>query len=119
MNVIGGQELTHLKLLPGEEIRTPLIVLQFWQGGWVRSQNIWRRWMIAHNLPRPGGKLPPPFTSVCLGLNQSEQTEKEGIDFICAARCPFGLLVDGCRLAAAKHGRWQEPLVRWLSWLAP
>lgn len=80
MNIIGGQELTHLKLLPGEEIRTPLVVLQFWQGDWGRSQNIWRRWMITHNLPRPGGKLPVPFTSVCLGLNQSEQTEKEGID---------------------------------------
>jgi alpha-galactosidase len=57
-----GQELTHLKLLPDEEIRTPLSVLQFWKGGdWIRSQNIWRRWMIAHNLPRPGGKLPSPM----------------------------------------------------------
>jgi alpha-galactosidase len=55
-----GQELTHLKLLPGEEIRSPLIVLQFWQGDRDRSQNIWRRWMIAYNLPRPGGRLPPP-----------------------------------------------------------
>jgi hypothetical protein len=25
----------------------------FWQGGdTVRAQNLWRRWMIAHNLPR-------------------------------------------------------------------
>jgi len=57
-----GQELTHLKLLPNEEIRTPLSVLQFWKGGdWIRSQSIWRRWMIAHNLPRPGGKLPSPM----------------------------------------------------------
>jgi alpha-galactosidase len=57
-----GQELTHFKLLPDEEIRTPLSVLQFWKGGdWIRSQNIWRRWMIAHNLPRPGGKLPSPM----------------------------------------------------------
>jgi alpha-galactosidase len=80
MNIVGGQELTRVKLMPGEEIRTPLVVLQFWQGDWGRSQNIWRRWMIAHNLPRPGGKLPRPFTPVCLGLNQSEQTEKEGID---------------------------------------
>jgi alpha-galactosidase len=39
-----GQELTHFKLHPDEEVRTPLIVLQFWQGGdWIRSQNIWRR----------------------------------------------------------------------------
>ncbi len=51
LNITGGQELTHLKLLPGEEIRTPLVVLQFWRGDWVRSQNLWRRWMVAHNLP--------------------------------------------------------------------
>ncbi|MCX6927678.1 MAG: alpha-galactosidase [Verrucomicrobia bacterium] len=57
-----GQERTHFKLLAGEEVRTPLSVLQFWKGGdWIRSQNIWRRWIIAHNLPRPGGKLPTPM----------------------------------------------------------
>lgn len=51
-----GQEKTHFALDPGEEARTPLVVLQFWQGDWLRSQNIWRRWMIAHNMPRPGGR---------------------------------------------------------------
>jgi alpha-galactosidase len=50
-----GQELTRLKLRPGEEIRSPLIVLQFWRGDWIRSQNIWRRWMLAHNTPRVAG----------------------------------------------------------------
>jgi alpha-galactosidase len=60
LRVVAGQELVHLKLLPGEEIRSPLIVLQFWRGGdWLRAQNIWRRWFIAHSLRRPGGKLPP------------------------------------------------------------
>ncbi len=55
-----GQELIRCKLLPGEEIRTPLIALQFWNGGdWLRAQNVWRRWFIAHNLRKPGGKLPP------------------------------------------------------------
>ena len=63
LHVHAGQELTRLKLLPGEEIRTPLVVLQFWKGDRLRSQNIWRRWMLAHNVPRPGGKLPPLFLS--------------------------------------------------------
>ena len=27
-----GQEVTHLRLQPGEEIRTPLVVLQFYNG---------------------------------------------------------------------------------------
>jgi alpha-galactosidase len=55
-----GQELTHFKLLPGEEVRSPRIILMFWRGDWRRSQNLWRRWMMAHNMPRPGGHLPPP-----------------------------------------------------------
>jgi alpha-galactosidase len=60
IRVVAGQELTRFKLLPGEEVRTPLIALLFWQGDRVRSQNFWRRWMMAHSMPRPGGKLPPP-----------------------------------------------------------
>lgn len=60
LSVSSGQEKTHFKLFPGEEVRTPLVVLQFWQGGdRVRSQNIWRRWMTAHNLPQPGHKPMP------------------------------------------------------------
>jgi alpha-galactosidase len=55
-----GQELTRFKLLAGEEVRTPLMVLQFWKGDRLRSQNLWRRWMMAHSMPRPGGRLPPP-----------------------------------------------------------
>jgi len=65
LRVVAGQETTHLRLLPGEEIRTPLIVLQFWRGDWIRAQNVWRRWMLAHNLPRPGGKLPGVQMAAC------------------------------------------------------
>ncbi len=60
VRVTAGQEITHFRLLPGEEMRSPLVALLFWDGDWIGGQNVWRRWMIAHNLPRPGGKLPPP-----------------------------------------------------------
>jgi len=60
LRIRAGQELTHFRLLPGEEVRTPLVVIEFWEGDWIDAQNTWRRWMVAHNLPRPGGKLPPP-----------------------------------------------------------
>ncbi|NLF67573.1 MAG: hypothetical protein GX575_00815 [Candidatus Anammoximicrobium sp.] len=63
VRIRAGQELTRLKLLPGEEIRTPRIVLQFWKGDRLRSQNLWRRWMLAHNVPRLGGQLPPLILS--------------------------------------------------------
>ena len=32
LRVRGGQELTRFKLQPGEEVRTPLVVVQFWNG---------------------------------------------------------------------------------------
>jgi alpha-galactosidase len=68
LRIRAGQELTHFKLLPGEEIRTPLSVLMFWKGGdWIRAQNVWRGWMIDHNMPRPGGKLPAPMLLAYLG----------------------------------------------------
>jgi len=65
LRVVAGQELAHFKLLPGEEVRSPLMVLQFWKGDWNRSQNIWRRWMMAHSMPKPGGQLPPPTVEGC------------------------------------------------------
>ena len=53
VRVRGGQELTHFRLHPGEEVRGPMVVVQFYRGDWLRAQNVWRRWMLAHNLPRP------------------------------------------------------------------
>lgn len=67
LRLAAGQELTHLTLHPGEQIRTPLIVLQFWKGEPVDAQNTWRRWMLAHNLPRRAGKLPEPMLPAVSG----------------------------------------------------
>ena len=90
LRIIAGQELTHFKLLPGEEVRSPLIVLQFYEGDWIRGQNLWRRWMVAHNIPRPGGKLVPTHYGACWSdpLYPAAETEmamlngyiREGID---------------------------------------
>lgn len=67
LRVVAGQELTHMKLKPGEEIRTPLTVLQFYVGDRVRSHNIYRRWMVAHNMPKSGGKALYPEYGGCHG----------------------------------------------------
>ncbi len=83
LQVRAGQELTHFKLLPGEEVRSPLVALLFWTGDWIDGQNVWRRWMVAHNLPRPGGQLPAPllssggnrFTIEMQGANEQNQKE--------------------------------------------
>ena len=60
VHIRAGQELTHFRLHSGEEVRTPMIALEFYDGDWIDGQNVWRRWMIRHNMPRPNGKLPPP-----------------------------------------------------------
>jgi alpha-galactosidase len=65
VRVVAGQQLTHLFLKPGEEIRTPLIAALFWRGtDAVRAQNLWRRWFMAHNIPRLDGRQPPPMTQM-------------------------------------------------------
>ncbi|MEN6428274.1 MAG: alpha-galactosidase [Phycisphaerales bacterium] len=58
LHLWAGQEQTRFRLLPGEEVRSPLIVVQFWKGRWVVAQNVWRRWMMAHSMPKPDGVLP-------------------------------------------------------------
>jgi len=78
IQVTGGQELTHFKLLPGERARSPLVALQFWKGGdWMDAQNVWRRWMVAHNLPRPGGKLVPTHYGSCWSITLNPSAEEE------------------------------------------
>ena len=56
-----GQERVHCSLLPGETFRTPRIALLFWDGEKNRSQNIWRRWFLAHNAPRLNDGSVPPY----------------------------------------------------------
>jgi alpha-galactosidase len=77
LRIVAGQELTHLVLKPGEAIRAPLVALVFWEGtDLVSAQNLWRRWMLAHNLPRTAdGKLPPPQIVACSSHQFAEMTQ--------------------------------------------
>ena len=51
-----GMRRTHLKLLPGEEIRSPRMMLLFWEGERIRGQNLLRRFILAHHTPMVNGK---------------------------------------------------------------
>jgi alpha-galactosidase len=85
LRISGGQELTHFKLHPDEEVPTPMAVLQFYKGDALRSQNIWRRWMLAHNFPKDwskpvvwsnseaGGTLVPTEVTELRALGQFEK----------------------------------------------
>ncbi len=83
LQVTGGQELTHFILHPGEEVRTPLVVLQFYKGDWFRAQNIWRQWMLAHNFPKDYGKpLSPKHGAAAVQFYGFQCTQAGDIEFI-------------------------------------
>ena len=59
LRLVAGQGELNARLRPGEEVRSPLVLVQFWTGGdWIRSQNIWRRFYIAHVIPPPAARCP-------------------------------------------------------------
>ncbi|MGO9109058.1 MAG: LamG-like jellyroll fold domain-containing protein [Thermoguttaceae bacterium] len=97
LRIVAGQEVTHLVLRPGEEVRTPLVALLFWKDADTqRAQNLWRRWMIAYNLPRSADdQLPSPimpgntsgeFNEMC---NATEKDENQFIDRYVEERIPI------------------------------
>jgi alpha-galactosidase len=76
-----GMKATHLLLHPGEEIRTPRIVLIDWTGGdWQNSQNGWRRLILAHYTPQDDGK--PVVGPVLVGNGWGAESIKTKLTFI-------------------------------------
>jgi len=115
LRVVAGQELTHLRLQPGEEIRTPLMALQFWRGDWIGAQNVWRRWMLAHNLPQPFGQpfrpmlMPSSSEQYDVMIHADEANQLTFIDRYLEEKLP----IDAWWMDAGWYenaGRWQEPL---------
>ena len=91
--VTGGQELTHFKLYPNEEVRTPVVVTGPWfRKTWFDAQNVWRRWMVEYNVPRVPydrtnntGKLVESHLTGCSSHFFAEMTQantQSQIDFI-------------------------------------
>lgn len=57
VNLRAGLELTHLKLYKDEEIRTPRIMLLFWQGeDRMKGHNICRQFILKHHTLQKDGK---------------------------------------------------------------
>ena len=62
--VRAGQQTTHLKLHPGESIRTPRMLLLQWQGDdRFLGHNQFRRLLLAHYVPRIDGQTVVPPVS--------------------------------------------------------
>jgi alpha-galactosidase len=56
MVVRAGMEKTHLSLHPGEEIRTPQILLLPWKGDGMDAHNLLRRHILKYHTPQYDGK---------------------------------------------------------------
>ena len=59
VHVQAGMPRTHLRLRPGEEIRTPRIALLFWEGDRLHGHNLWRQFLLAHHVLRLDGQVLP------------------------------------------------------------
>ncbi|MCL4416972.1 MAG: alpha-galactosidase, partial [Actinobacteria bacterium] len=58
LRIRAGMEYTHLKLYPGETIRTPRILLLFWEGKETYvGNNLFRKFIMKHKFPRIEGNL--------------------------------------------------------------
>jgi alpha-galactosidase len=56
-----GQQTTHLKLHPGEVIRTPRMLLLAWRGNdSIEGHNSFRQLLLAHYLPRTNNEVAMP-----------------------------------------------------------
>ena len=114
LNLTAGQELTHLTLHPGEEIRTPLIALQFYRGGWLRGQNIWRRWMLDHNFPKDYDKpLAPKLGAEAFSFTGSIALKMVILSFSTVFATPEyslaigGWMPDGTTPEALAGAKWE------------
>jgi len=67
LRIAAGMEQTRLRLRPGEKMRTPRILLLPWDGtDPERGNNLLRRLLMEHYLPRLDGELVMPPTAQCL-----------------------------------------------------
>ena len=66
IRVHAGQEDSHFKLLPNEELSSPTAVVQPWKRAtWYDAQNVWREWMIQCNVPKTDGKVIDHHVAAC------------------------------------------------------
>ena len=85
LSVQGGMEHTRLKLLAGEEIRTPRILMLSWEGARLKAHNQFRKLVLAHYTPLQAGKpVQMPFSANSWSLHNcgSEVSEENQIDLI-------------------------------------
>ncbi len=77
-----GMHEARFLLHPGERVRLPRVLLQFWNGAESeRGKNLFRQWMLAHSLPKREGQLVmPPISGSVTRVESDGSYEKPHID---------------------------------------
>ena len=75
-----GMELVNLKLYPDEEIRTPRILLLFWQGDdYIGSQNLFRKFLVVHHIPKVNG-IPVTLPFSCSSSGPPDEANNASVE---------------------------------------
>jgi alpha-galactosidase len=107
-----GLARTHLKLHPGEEIRTPRILMLFWQEDRWRGHNLLRRFILKHHCPRRDGE--PLMGPLCNGNwgGTSAAVHLDNVEKIIQHDLPFEYYwIDAEWFGGAGH--WMEHAGNW------
>lgn len=118
VRVLAGMERTHLRLRPGEEIRTPAILVLFYSGkDYLYGQNQLRRLLLKHYTPMENGKPVqyPIAASPHAAIGFTDTTEAnmiQGIENIAANQFP----VDTWWIDAGWHGKTNNWALNVGSW---
>lgn len=80
------QKRCHIRLHPGETIRTPSLTIMCFAGDDIKGINLWRQWYFTHIMPKKAGKrLEPMITGHAhppIGPEFVHATEQQQLDGI-------------------------------------
>ncbi|MBP5093247.1 MAG: alpha-galactosidase, partial [Abditibacteriota bacterium] len=75
--VTAGQKELYGALMPGETVRTPkMLYMPYEEGGFVRAQNLYRRFWFAHVTPKVDGQPPKPCFNMCCDDKTPEAVDR-------------------------------------------
>ena len=117
LRIRAGMERTHFRLYPGEQIRTPRVLVLPWEGGTpIHGNNLLRRLLLAHYSRRVDGDivLPPIAHMTMSTFHRTGFTDEAGeLDALsrAAALGVEAFWVDACWYGAGR--KWYEEVGTW------
>ncbi|KPK83950.1 MAG: hypothetical protein AMJ81_06905 [Phycisphaerae bacterium SM23_33] len=117
LRLTAGMQKTHLRLRPGEKVRTPrILVINYHADDPEAGNNLLRRLLLGHYLPRVGGELFLPPVAHCLQSyyyltgDMSEQVELAALPKA-AALGATAYWIDACWYGQGRS--WWEEVGNW------